>query len=175
MGAVNLACQIFWVYNVARQPFWSEQANLDPEDVSGLSIVADENTALWVFGNFQFVVAAMAFNKGAPFLKNFYTNIPFTLCLIAIIACDLAILFQPAGPKHLSEAFLLRNFEMPDGSVVYYSYRWWLFLGVCINSIICYVNEKTGIVWLERFWDARMKEQRAAELKKRLQVSKLNE
>jgi len=52
MGAVNLACLIFWVYNVARQPFWSEQANLDPEDVSGLSIVADENTAIWIFGNF---------------------------------------------------------------------------------------------------------------------------
>jgi hypothetical protein len=58
----------------------------------------------------------MAFNKGAPFLKNFYTNIPFTLCLITIIACDLAILFKPTGPNRVWEAFSLRNFEMPDGS-----------------------------------------------------------
>lgn len=64
------------------------------------------------------MVAAIAFNTGPPFRKYFWTNIPFTVFLLAIIGFDLALLFV-RGTNYLAsnEVFQLRDFMTVDPAV----------------------------------------------------------
>lgn len=101
------------------QPFYTEPLDLSfGTDPSGSSIVSYEDTVLWLIANFQYVVAAIAFNSGPPFRKHFYTNIPFTVMLLAITAFDLALLFI-RGTHYLDspEVFALRDFMTEDPAV----------------------------------------------------------
>jgi len=40
-----------------------------------------------------------------------------------------------------------------------------------INSVVCFVNEKTGIVYIEKVWDSRMKESKEKSFNKMIEES----
>jgi predicted P-type ATPase len=74
-----------------------------------------ENSALWHLANTQYLALAAAFAIAAPFRQPQWTNVPFSLCWLALLAVTVAYMF--ADSRALEGAFEL--IPLPD-----YNFRW---------------------------------------------------
>lgn len=54
-----------------------------------------ENSAIFLFSCYQYIIAAVVFSKGPPFRKPFYTNMYFMGALIILISFSSLLLFNP--------------------------------------------------------------------------------
>jgi cation-transporting ATPase 13A3/4/5 len=108
---------------------------------------------LFFVSNFQYLCAAISFSVAYPFRKQIWTNVPYLLVIIAILAMDLAVLWLPYT-NPISEFFIFAPFELisHDGelSVDYFHYRYWILLGVVLNCIITLCFERLLVSYLEK-------------------------
>jgi hypothetical protein len=82
-----------------------------------------------------------------------------------ILLINLAFLYIPnknydpatntQGSNWLANFFLIEPFNIDAQS--YYKYRFWLFLGIILNSVTTLVFEKWFIKWLTEFFDNKGK------------------
>ena len=106
--------------------------------------------------NFQYLVTCMAFSIAKPFRKSIYTNIPFFFCVIFLFIFNTLCIYLPSKNVVPTE-FDLLPFESQDGATSNYSYRYWVGLGILVNSILTYGAEKLIVNILTRKYDAKMK------------------
>jgi magnesium-transporting ATPase (P-type) len=72
-----------------------------------------DNTALWHLANFQYLWLAVALAISRPFRQPQWTNIPFSVCWLALLGCTVALLFAPSGTwtEHFFELIPLPDFN----------------------------------------------------------------
>ena len=97
----------------------------------------------------------MAFSIAKPFRKPIWTNIPFLVCVVIIFLFNIACIFLPASSK-FSQLFELQPFTTKDGTS-YYSYKFWIALGILFNSLLTYGAEKMIVNLVTRKVDASKK------------------
>lgn len=84
---VILAFQLYvWMY-VKRQPWYQAPVPSDDDDDVKLS----DNTVLFLFTNFQYILNAVVLSTGPPYRQPLYKNKPFLANLVAAVALSLAI------------------------------------------------------------------------------------
>lgn len=136
-----------------QQPFY---VPLDPKTLSFDSPnYSYECTVLYMVANFQYLITCMAFSIAKPFRKPIYTNWLFTICILVLFIINMLFVFLPST-SHINEVFNLLPFEDKDGEE-FYRYRFWIFLGIVLNSVLTYVAEKLIINVLTRKADQRLK------------------
>ena len=135
---------------------------LDPETLSfDNPNYSYEGTVLFLIANFQYLITCMAFSIAKPFRKPIWTNWPFTICVIVLFIVNALFVFLPSS-SGISKLFNLLSFETKDG-VEYYSYRYWIALGILLNSILTYAAEKFIVNVITRKADQRLNDKKEAE------------
>lgn len=120
----------------------------DPEDSYSLAAnTSYENTVVFIFANFQYLITCVSFSISKPFRKPLYTNLIFTVSIMIMIALCSFILFS--DEPWLIDFFSLMEEGMPM------QFRLWLALLVCANFVVTYVFEKFGIWYLALWWKRR--------------------
>lgn len=137
------------------------------DTIAGSNIISYEDTVLFLVSIFQYVVTAIAFSVAKPFRKPIYTNIPFLLSIILITAVNVCFVFLPnpgvddqntQGSNWLDNFFLIEPFTKDGES--FYTYRFYLALGIVVNSVTTLLWEKCFIVWLTQMFDQKTKEKK---------------
>jgi hypothetical protein len=94
-------------------------------------------------------VTAIAFSVSKPFRRPIWTNYPFLGAIIFILITNCLFVFLPNanvndqntdGENWLDNFFLLEPFYK-DG-VSYYSYRFYIAIGIVVNSAVTILYEK---------------------------------
>eukprot|EP01028_Stygiella_incarcerata_P004976 TRINITY_DN214_c0_g1_i2.p1 TRINITY_DN214_c0_g1~~TRINITY_DN214_c0_g1_i2.p1 ORF type:complete len:680 (-),score=167.20 TRINITY_DN214_c0_g1_i2:43-2082(-) len=100
-----LLCAIFQigVFLYMEQQPWFTHLHQVP---SRRNIVCYESTVVFVYANFQYLWVAISFSIAKPFRKSLWTNIPYTLAMIALFAMCTVILMCPTS--WMREFFQLR-------------------------------------------------------------------
>ena len=101
----------------------------------------------------------MAFSIAKPFRKPIYTNVAFFVCVVTLFIINTVIIYVPADNPLASE-FNIEPFETKDGTS-YYSYKYWIGVGILANSVMTYAVEKLVVSVLTRNYDEKMKRKRA--------------
>ena len=145
--------QIFFLFNIRNQPFYVplDAANLK-WDQPNLSY---EETVIFMVANFQYLITCMAFSIAKPFRKQIWTNIPFFLCVCFLFIFNTLCIFLPSS-NIVAEEFDLQPFVTKDGTK-YYGYKFWISLGILLNSILTYLAEKLIVGTLTRKSDHKLK------------------
>ena len=158
-SAIYFAFQLFFFLNIRGQPFY---VPLDPEKLSfDDPNYSYECTVLFMVANFQYLITCMAFSIAKPFRKPIWTNLPFTICVVGLFIVNTFFVFLPSD-NSMSKLFNLLPFETEDG-VEHYSYRYWIALGIVLNSIATYLAEKFIVNVITRKADQRLKDKKEAE------------
>ena len=169
-GVIQFANQLYWFLNVQKQPFYTEPFTIGAETIGGSNILSYEDTVLFQISVFQYVVTAIAFSIAKPFRKPIYTNLPYLLSVIFIIAVNFAFLFLPNyntnahnidGSDWLINFFLLEPYTK-DG-VSFYGYRFWILAGIVVNSVMTLVFEKLLVSQVTKHCDDQAKTKRDQE------------
>lgn len=85
--AVILAFQLYvWMY-AKRQPWYQAPVPSDDDD----DVKLTDNTVLFLFTNFQYILNAVVLSTGPPYREPLYKNTPFLANLVAAVALSLAI------------------------------------------------------------------------------------
>jgi len=134
---IQLAFQVFFYLNVRQQPFY---VPFDPHNIVFTnSNLTYEGTVLFMIANFQYLITCMSFSIAKPFRKPIWTNLPFFVCVILLFVFNGLCIFLPSD-NTIYKYFNLEPFATDVQS--YYSYRFWIALGVVINAALTYAAEK---------------------------------
>mmetsp|Transcript_15938 Transcript_15938/g.21617 ORF Transcript_15938/g.21617 Transcript_15938/m.21617 type:complete len:117 (+) Transcript_15938:3476-3826(+) len=102
----------------------------------------------------------MAFSISKPFRRPIYTNWIFTACIIILFVLNVVFVFLPSDSS-INTLFNLLAFKDEDGTD-YYGYRYWIFLGIILNSSLTYVAEKLIVNVITRKADQRLQSKKEA-------------
>jgi hypothetical protein len=110
------------------------------------------------------VACAIAFSVSRPFRKPIHSNPLYLLSIVLIIILNLLFVFiEPSdideqgtnGDSWIVNFFLLEPFTLNGES--YYSYRWFVFANIVINTAMTITFEKVIITLVTKAWDSRTK------------------
>ena len=85
--------------------------------------------------NFQYIITCLAFSTGRPFRKAVWTNTPFLVSLVVLLAMGSLCLFAPDNSL-MAKMFDLLPFTDSETGLSYYDYRAWLAVGILLNTIV---------------------------------------
>jgi hypothetical protein len=85
-------------------------------------------------------MTSLAFSIAKPFKKPIYTNTPLILSILIVLTCDLCLLLVPPSNPVFFTMFHDLSFEI--NGKTYYNYKWLLFAGVVLNSLLTIFAEK---------------------------------
>lgn len=129
-----LICQIFiWLW-VKKEPWY-----VKPVPGSDDAVESSDNTVLFLFSNFQYILIAVILNQGPPYREPIQKNVPFLLNLVAAIALSTALFFVNVDSS-FGELMQLTNL---GGSFYYF---------ILILAILNFALMVIG----ERFWFPRL-------------------
>lgn len=170
-----MAVQLFFFFDVRKQPFY---VPLDPSKIDfgnyNDTSLSYEATAIFMIGTFQFVVTCVAFSLAKPFRQPIYRNVCFLLGIIVTTSCDTAILFLPISSP-VSQWFKLLPFVNETTGETYYSYHYWLALGVVVNSILTYGAEFVIVKVVASKHEAKMRRLKYAQFREQMEELKANQ
>ena len=86
----------------------------------------------------------------------FWTNTPFLICVILLFIISGLVVFMPADTGIMTFFNMLPFVDEKTGES-YYSYRYWVALGIAANSIITWCAEKLIVGKMTRKFDERVK------------------
>jgi len=137
------------------------------------TVVCLENFTTYLWANFPYIITAISFNNNTPFRKPFYTNIPFTITVIATFLLSWFLLVIPdcykisilqIYPYSLDDTELWNPpLEFPAIPNVW---RWEMFGLAVLCLVLCVVFESfilEGPVadWVNARWEAKEKSKKA--------------
>lgn len=166
-GAIQFINQLFWYMSVRRQPFYTEPQTIGAETIGGGNKISYEDTVLFQVSCFQYVVTALAFSNSKPFRKPIQSNLPFLFSVIGVIVCNFCFLFLPNydtdyqntnGSSWFINFFLLEPYTY--NGLSYYTYRYWILLGVVINTVITLVYETFVIKAITKYCDKKQSDRK---------------
>jgi cation-transporting ATPase 13A3/4/5 len=86
--------------------------------------------------NFQYIATCLAFSKGKPFRKSFYTNALYTVSVVALVVFSGVIVMVPLKPKGWLYWSFLNMLPIP---------AWYRFgyvcTGIALNTLMTFVVE----------------------------------
>ncbi|CAD8193351.1 unnamed protein product [Paramecium pentaurelia] len=138
---IQLAFQLGVYLLLLKQSWFIPNEELNQEDLNDDSMkICFENTTLFIFGNFQYLMIALAYSNGKPFRKPFYTNFYFIGSTIFLFI--LAIVFLLMRIDYIDDimGFIFQSYDdqyiMPES--------WTSLLGIIaiINAAITFIYEK---------------------------------
>jgi len=139
--------------SIRNQPFY------EPIDYDNIAFdhpnPSYEETVLFMVANYQYMITCMAFSIAKPFRKQIWTNYPFLFCVVFLFIFNGFCIFLPADNR-VSIVFDLLPFETKNGTS-YYSYKYWIALGILLNSLMTYGAEKLIVNVITRKADASKK------------------
>lgn len=100
----------------------------DPDDDP---VASYENFAIFSISQFQYIILAISFSKGAPYRENIFKNIPFLLDIIVLVGY---CLFLVLAPETWPNALL--QFELLPPPAADTTYRWMILVLILANFII---------------------------------------
>ena len=109
------------------------------------NVLCQENTTLFLFSNVQYLAAVITFSISKPFRRPFYTNWPFLICLIILVAIAYLIIFSPA-PWVLK---ILELVELED------TFKYILVIGTLVNGFASYLFEKMVVPMVDSCYKRR--------------------
>jgi len=148
---IQIGTQVFFFLDVRKQPFYGP---IDAEDFEfGDATPCYEGTVLFMVANAQYFMTCLAFSVAWPFRKPWWTNRGFVICIILIVAMEGLILFLPHEGEqfYLDWAEFFGMIDFPDD----YNYRFWILLGIVVNSIVTVLAEKFIVNVITKKWDER--------------------
>lgn len=159
---IQFGFQCFYFFNVRDKPFWTPSDRIGKFTIGGSKIISYEGSVLFMISNFQYVVTAIAFSSSKPHRLTIFSNKPFFISIIIILAIDIAFVFMPNpgadlatqntdGQNWLINFFLIEPFTL-DG-VSYYKYRYFIAGGIVINTAVTLIFEKLLIYKLTQIYD----------------------
>ena len=125
-------------YLLLRTTLWYVPADLVPKAAFDDSYLTSfEDSVIFAFSTFQYLILAFVFSVGPPYRMPFYTNIYFLVCFIILTLLSLVFTFLPG--YHLNILNQIYNFVQ-----IKYIYSWTfklglvLFAGVhlCVSTIV---------------------------------------
>lgn len=154
---IQLAFQLFFFYNVQKQPFYVPPFNNGGgSSIDMINVVSYESTVLFYIANFQYLMTCIAFSISKPFRKEVWTNKPFFISIILLIIFDTVDLFVPGNTKVLNLFSCLPFVDYTtDPSKSYYNYRYLIAIGIVLNSITTYTAEKLIVEKVTRSFDEK--------------------
>jgi hypothetical protein len=139
--------------SIRNQPFY------EPIDYDNIAFdhpnLSYEESVLFMVANYQYLITCMAFSIAKPFRKQICTNYPFLFCVIFLFIFNGFCVFLPADNR-VAIRFDLQPFSTEDGTS-YYSYRYWIGLGIVLNSLMTYGAEALIVRVITRKADANKK------------------
>ena len=126
-------------YLLLRTTLWYVSADLVPKAAFDDSYLASfEDSVIFAFSTFQYLILAFIFSVGPPYRMPFYTNIYFVACFIILTLLSLVFTFLPGY-----NSLIVLN-QVYDFIQIKYIYSWTfklglvLFAGVhlCISMIV---------------------------------------
>ena len=94
----------------------------------------------------------MAFSVAKPFRKPIYSNMPFFFCVLFIFVFNTCVVFLPSSSS-VSSLFDLQPF-VTEGGKEYYRYRFWVALGIALNSVLTILAEQLIVKFVTRAADS---------------------
>lgn len=115
-----------------------------------------QDTALFMVTNFQYLATCIAFSKGKPFRKPFYTNWLFTISILVIFAFNCVVVLIDLPPKGFIYWTFLNLLPLEN----YYKYRY-IAIGIVLNTIVTIVVEHYIIAeYVTKAFDKRKEEKK---------------
>ena len=103
------------------------------------------NTMLYEFTCMQYIICCLCFSISKPFRKAVWTNPLYLFCVIVMTAYQTYLIFFLDDWSE--DAFGLLEFPT--------SYKWKLFILVCVDGVVTYLYEKILIQWFCQYWNRR--------------------
>jgi cation-transporting ATPase 13A3/4/5 len=143
---------------VQNTPFYVPPYNDGGDTITTINVVSYEATVLFYIANFQYLMTCISFSISKPFRKELWTNRPYFISVILLIIFNSANLFVP-GNTPVFSFFSCLPF-VTEAGVAYYQYRYFIAVGILLNSIITYVAEKFIIEKVTKRFDRRKERKR---------------
>ena len=103
-------------------------------------------------------MTCVSFSISKPFRKQIWTNGPYFVSLILLVIFNTVDLFVPPNTPIFS-IFTCLPFETQTGQI-FYAYRYFIAVGILLNSILTYAAEKIIIEKVTKAWDRRKDKKR---------------
>jgi len=131
------------------RPWFKPSVDVYPSQGDKLedTVVCLENFTTFLWSNFPYIITAVAFNNNTPFRKPFYTNIPFTVTVIATFLLSWFLLVIPdcykisileIYPHSLNDETWSPPLDYPT---IPTAWRWELFGLAVLCLLLCIVFE----------------------------------
>lgn len=102
------------------------------ENGNSFALNTPETNIIFLFANFMYIFTFLAFSISKPWRKEFYTNIPFSICFVLILAYSIIITVVPQARLSIFDVSFMNY--MPMNVFV-------LFVGLIISGLILF-NQK---------------------------------
>jgi len=132
-GLIQLAFLAFFFINVRRQPFYEPPYNAGGGSLASERIVSYEDTVIFMVSNFQYISTCLAFSKGKPFRKSFYTNLLYTVSVAILIVINASFVLVPWKAKGFIYWDFFKMLPCPGW------YRWgYVATGIALNTLLTF-------------------------------------
>jgi len=156
---IQFSFQFFYYMNIQKQPFYIPPYNIGKSDkLQDQKYVSYEDTVLFYVTNFQYIMTCVSFSISKPFRKQIWTNSRYFVSLILLVIFATVAVFVPPNTPIYS-LFTTLPFVSQNGDV-FYDYRYFIFVGILLNSILTYAAEKIIIEKVTKAWDVRKDKKR---------------
>ncbi|CAK89910.1 unnamed protein product (macronuclear) [Paramecium tetraurelia] len=138
---IQLVFQLGVYLLLLQQSWFIPNEQLNQEDLNDDSMkICFENTTLFVFGNFQYLMIALAYSNGKPFRKPFYTNFYFIGSTIFLFI--LALVFLMLRVDYIDDimGFIFQSYD--DQNIMPESWTFLLGIIAIINAVFTILYEK---------------------------------
>ena len=106
----------------------------------------EDNTVFFLISNTQYLTVAIAFCVAKPFRQPIYTNWMLVLYLISIFGYTTWVVLN--CDSFSQWLFTLYSFEDIDKG-----FKYWLFLVICVNGVVCVLFEWVVMARVKNCWD----------------------
>ena len=93
--AIAVLFQTGAIFFLKLQSWYIPNSIVNPDDEI---IVCWETTVIFIVSGFQYLSVALAFSRGKPFRKPWYTNFAFTISMVILTAVTTTMLLLPENP-----------------------------------------------------------------------------
>jgi hypothetical protein len=112
--------------------------NLEKCEKEENPVASYENYSLFSVSQFQYIILAVVFAKGAPFRESSFKNLPLVATVAALTALSLYLVIHPHGPFIYLDVI---GFELFLPPVDHFEFRFILLAMVAANTVLAFLCE----------------------------------
>ncbi|KAI5963290.1 uncharacterized protein KGF55_003082 [Candida pseudojiufengensis] len=124
---------IIWSW-VKKEPWY-----IKPIPGSDDAVKSSDNTVLFLFSNFQYILIAVVLNQGPPFREPIEKNLPFLINLVVATLLSIS-LFAINGDSSMGDLLQLTNLSR--------AFYWYILLFSVVNLVVLIFGDKNWFIKL---------------------------